>query len=89
VLYERDQAFGGAQLTQLIVRQYGFSPEEPKPSAPANCPTTTRLGAASLRRAWRRNRPRPAVLLHQHPFNRVDHIMLAGGSAALPGWPRP
>jgi len=28
VLYERDQAFGGAQLTQLIVRQYGFSPEE-------------------------------------------------------------
>ena len=28
VLYERDQAFGGAQLTQLIVRQYGFSAEE-------------------------------------------------------------
>ena len=28
VLYDRDQAFGGAQLTQLIVRQYGFSPEE-------------------------------------------------------------
>ena len=28
VLYERDQAFGGAQLTQLIVRQYGFSSEE-------------------------------------------------------------
>jgi hypothetical protein len=55
VLYERDQAFGGAQLTQLIVRQYGFSPEEPKPrSATANCPTTTRLGAASLCRAWRR-----------------------------------
>jgi type IV pilus assembly protein PilM len=25
VLYDRDQAFGGAQLTQLIVRQYGFS----------------------------------------------------------------
>ena len=28
VLYDRDQAFGGAQLTQLIVRHYGFSPEE-------------------------------------------------------------
>ena len=28
VLYDRDQAFGGAQLTQLIVRQYGFSLEE-------------------------------------------------------------
>lgn len=28
VLYDRDQAFGGSQLTQLIVRQYGFSAEE-------------------------------------------------------------
>ena len=28
VLYDRDQAFGGAQLTQQIVRQYGFSAEE-------------------------------------------------------------
>src|SRR5256885_16048229 len=28
VLYDRDQAFGGAQLTQLIARQYGFSLEE-------------------------------------------------------------
>ena len=28
VLYDRDQAFGGAQLTQLIVLQYGFSHEE-------------------------------------------------------------
>ncbi|MFZ4625125.1 MAG: pilus assembly protein PilM, partial [Rhodoferax sp.] len=28
VLYDRDQAFGGAQLTQMIVRQYGFSLEE-------------------------------------------------------------
>ena len=28
VLYDRDQAFGGAQLTQLITRQYGFSLEE-------------------------------------------------------------
>ena len=28
LLYDRDQAFGGAQLTQLISRQYGFSFEE-------------------------------------------------------------
>ena len=28
MLYDRDQAFGGAQLTQLISRQYGFSFEE-------------------------------------------------------------
>jgi Tfp pilus assembly PilM family ATPase len=48
VLYERDQAFGGAQLTQLIARQYGFSPEEQKPrSAAANCRTTMRLVCSS------------------------------------------
>jgi type IV pilus assembly protein PilM len=28
MLYDRDQAFGGSQLTQLISRQYGFSVEE-------------------------------------------------------------
>jgi type IV pilus assembly protein PilM len=28
MLYDRDQAFGGSQLTQLIARQYGFSFEE-------------------------------------------------------------
>eukprot|EP00952_Eustigmatos_sp_NYUAD-ZCMA_P012331 49587-Eustigmatos_ZCMA.PRE.1 len=28
VVYERDQAFGGGQLTQLIIRQYGFSADE-------------------------------------------------------------
>ena len=28
MLYDRDQAFGGSQLTQLISRQYGFSYEE-------------------------------------------------------------
>ena len=28
MLYDRDQAFGGSQLTQLISRQYGFSFEE-------------------------------------------------------------
>jgi type IV pilus assembly protein PilM len=28
LLYDRDQSFGGSQLTQLISRQYGFSFEE-------------------------------------------------------------
>ena len=30
---DRDQAFGGSQLTQLIVRQYGFSAEEAEANA--------------------------------------------------------
>ena len=28
LIYERDQVFGGAQLTQMLVRQYGFTQDE-------------------------------------------------------------
>ena len=88
VLYERDQAFGGAQLTQLIVRQYGFSPEEAE--------TKKRSGelpddyAASVLRPFVDSVAQEIGRALQFfftstPFNRVDHILLAGGSAALPG----
>ena len=88
ILYERDQAFGGAQLTQLIVRQYGFSLEE----------------AESKKRSGELPNDYDAVVLRPFldsmvqevgralqffftstPHNRVDYVMLAGGSAALPG----
>jgi len=68
VLYDRDQAFGGAQLTQLIVRQYGFSPEEaenkkrsgelPDDYESSVLPICRKHGAGD----W----PGPAVLLYQH-----------------------
>ena len=69
MLYDRDQAFGGSQLTQLISRQYGFSFEE------AEAEEARRRPARGLRQrdpgALRRqpvagDRPRAAVLLHQH-----------------------
>ena len=88
VLYDRDQAFGGAQLTQLIVRQYGFSAEE----------------AESKKRSGDLPDDYQSAVLHPFvdslaqeigralqffftstPYHRVDHIMLAGGSAPLPG----
>jgi type IV pilus assembly protein PilM len=88
VLYDRDQAFGGAQLTQLLVRQYGFSQEE----------------AESKKRSGELPEDYEAVVLRPFiesmvqelgralqffftstPHNKVDYIMLAGGSAALPG----
>ncbi|WP_066702498.1 pilus assembly protein PilM [Curvibacter delicatus] len=88
VLYERDQAFGGAQLTQLIVRQYGFSLEE----------------AESKKRSGELPEDYESTVLHPFvesmvqeigralqffftstPHNKVDYVMLAGGSAALPG----
>lgn len=88
ILYDRDQAFGGAQLTQLIVRQYGFSLEE----------------AESKKRSGELPDDYESTVLHPFldsmvqevgralqffftstPHNRVDHVMMAGGSAALPG----
>jgi type IV pilus assembly protein PilM len=88
VLYERDQAFGGAQLTQLIVRQYGFSPDEAEAKKrTGDLPTDYRSVvlapfidglAQEIGRALQ-------FFFTTTPHNRVDHILLAGGSAALPG----
>jgi len=88
VLYDRDQAFGGAQLTQLIVRQYGFSPEEAE----------TKKRNGDLPEDYESSVLRPFVdsmgqevaralqfFFTSTPHNRVDYIMLAGGSASLPG----
>jgi len=61
VLYERDQAFGGAQLTQLIVRQYGFHWKRRRAkNAMASCRRTTRPWCcAPLSTAWRKNSAGP------------------------------
>ena len=88
VLYDRDQAFGGAQLTQLIVRQYGFSSEEAE----------TKKRSGDLPEDYAAGVLRPFVasigqeiaralqfFFTSTPHNRVDYVLLAGGSAALPG----
>lgn len=88
VLYERDQAFGGAQLTQLIVRQYGFSPEEAE----------TKKRGGDLPEDYESGVLKPFVdsmaqeigralqfFFTSTPNNKVDYVMLAGGSSSLPG----
>jgi type IV pilus assembly protein PilM len=88
VLYDRDQAFGGAQLTQLIVRQYGFSLEEAE----------TKKRSGELPEDYESSVLKPFVesmvqeigralqfFFTSTPHNKVDYIMLAGGSSALPG----
>lgn len=88
VLYERDQAFGGAQLTQLITRQYGFSQEEAEAkkrsgelpgdyASAVQKPFVDSL-AQEISRALQ-------FFFSSTPYHRVDHILLAGGSAPLPG----
>jgi type IV pilus assembly protein PilM len=88
VLYERDQAFGGAQLTQLIVRQYGFSPEEAE----------TKKRSGDLPEDYESGVLKPFVesmaqeigralqfFFTSTPHNKVDYVLLAGGSSSLPG----
>ncbi len=88
VLYDRDQAFGGAQLTQLIVRQYGFTVEEAE----------SKKRNGELPDDYEANVLRPFVesmvqeiaralqfFFTSTPHNKIDSVMLAGGSSALPG----
>lgn len=88
VLYDRDQAFGGAQLTQLIVRQYGFSPEEAESKKRSGELPDDYLASVLS--------PFVESMVHEigralqffftsTPHNKVDSVMLAGGSAALSG----
>lgn len=87
VLYERDQAFGGAQLTQAIMHHYGFSYEEAEQKK-RNGDMPDDYGVSV-------QRPFMDALLQEigralqfffasTPHNKVDHVMLAGGTAALP-----
>ena len=88
VLYDRDQAFGGAQLTQLIVRQYGFTPEEaetkkrggdlPDDYGSSVLQPFVESTAQEISRAMQ-------FFFTSTPYNRVDYAFLAGGSAALAG----
>jgi type IV pilus assembly protein PilM len=88
VLYERDQAFGGAQLTQSIVRQYGFSLEEaegkkrsgelPEDYEAVVLKPFVESLVQELGRALQ-------FFFTSTPHNKVDHVLLAGGSSALPG----
>jgi type IV pilus assembly protein PilM len=88
VLYDRDQAFGGAQLTQLIVRQYGFSAEEAeqkKRSAELPQDYATAVLAPFVDSLSQEISRALQFFFTSTPHNKVDHVMLAGGSAPLAG----
>ncbi len=88
MLYDRDQAFGGSQLTQLISRQYGFSFEEAEAKKLASDlpedyesvilgPFVDSL-SQEIGRALQ-------YFFTSTPHHKVHYVMLAGGTATLPG----
>jgi type IV pilus assembly protein PilM len=88
MLYDRDQAFGGSQLTQLISRQYGFSFEEAEGKKLAGdlpedyeasilVPFVDSL-SQEIGRALQ-------YFFTSTPHHKVHYVMLSGGTATLPG----
>ncbi len=88
LLYDRDQAFGGSQLTHLISRQYGFSFEEAEqkklsgdlPEDYDSAILTPFVDSLSqeIGRALQ-------YFFTSTPHHKVHYVMLSGGTATLNG----
>jgi len=87
-IYTREQAFGGGQLTQDIMRTYGMSVEEAETakrnnSLPENYETELLRPfmdslALEVSRALQ-------FFFTSTQYSQVDHIVLSGGCAVIPG----
>ncbi len=87
-IFEREQAFGGNQLTQDIVRLYGLTPDEaelkkrsgdlPDNYAKELLQPFIEQGATDIGRSLQ-------FFFTSTPYTRVDRIFLAGGGAVTPG----
>jgi type IV pilus assembly protein PilM len=87
-IYMREQPFGGNTLTQEIQRAFGMSPEEAEAAKRAGglpdnydtevlAPFMDTLGLEVTRALQ--------FFFTSTQFNQVNHILLAGGCAAIPG----
>ena len=88
VVYEREQAFGGNQLTQDISRAYGLSFEEAEQKKKSgdlpdgyDQDVLEPFYESVVQEATRAIQ----FFFTSSPYTRVDHIVLAGGCAILPG----
>lgn len=87
-VYSREQAFGGYQLTQDIMRNYGMTPEEAEAAKRTN--TLPENYQNDLLRPFMDNLALEVSRALQFFFtstqyNSVDHIVLAGGCSIIPG----
>jgi len=87
-IYTREQAFGGSQLTQDIMRSYGMSVEEAETAKRNN--SLPENYEAELLRPFMDNLALEVSRALQFfftstQFNKVDNIVLAGGCAIIAG----
>jgi len=88
IIYTREQVFGGKQLTEEIQRRYGLSYEEagmakrqgglPDNYIPEVLEPFKEAMAQQVSRSLQ-------FFFSSSQYNSVDHIILAGGSASIPG----
>jgi len=88
VVYTREQNFGGRQLTEEIQRRYGLSREEagmakrqgglPDNYGPEVLEPFKEAMAQQINRSLQ-------FFYSSSAFNSVDHVVLAGGTASIPG----
>ncbi|HZV66007.1 MAG TPA: pilus assembly protein PilM, partial [Telluria sp.] len=87
-IYEREQPFGGNQLTQDIVRTYGLSYEEAETKKKAgDLPENyqAELLAPFLENAALEVTRAIQFFYTSTPYTRIDQLFLAGGCALIPG----
>jgi type IV pilus assembly protein PilM len=88
IIYTREQNFGGRQLTEEIQRRYGLSMEEagmakrqgglPDNYVPEVLEPFKEAMAQQVSRSLQ-------FFFSSSAYNRVEHIILAGGSSSIPG----
>ena len=87
-VYTRDTVFGGKQLTEEIMRRYGLSYEEAgmakrQGGLPENYLTDV---LEPFKEAMTQQASRSLQFFYSSsPHSKVDYIVLAGGSASIPG----
>jgi len=87
-IYTREQAFGGSQLTQDIVSRYGMAPEEAesaKRSGELPDDFETEVMKPFMENLSMEVQRALQFFFTSTQYHAVDHILLAGGSAVIPG----
>ena len=87
-IYLREQAFGGSQLTEKIMQAYGMGQDEAETLKRSGTPPDNY--EAEILHPFIENLAQEVARAMQFfftstPYNEVNHIILAGGSALVPG----
>lgn len=88
MVYEREQNFGGSQLTAWVARHYSISPEEAesKKKSAALAPDYQEAVLAPYLNQLGQDIGRALQFFFTStPHNKVDYVLLSGGAAAVPG----